>query len=317
MSAQALALSIAALVAAAGTGYAAFATVSAARVRKRRHRAALGAVTGGDGARSPSRLQGAGLAYAESITRKFYTGTTEALSPVVRLGHVERTRPGRRYLDRARAAGCEKEVSAPAFCEAQFRLALAGAGAGGLLGVAFSPQMALLLCAAGLAFGYTAPIRSLELSCKRRAADADQHLSEMLEVVALGLRSGLSFDLSFALYGDHFEGEFARSCGLAYRRWALGLMTREESLRLLASSYECEQLGRFVDSVVRSLRLGTSLAGVLEEAASQSRATYRAALEERVAKAPVKMMLPTGTLILPAMLLMVMGPVLLELAGGF
>ena len=40
-------------------------------------------------------------------------------------------------------------------------------------------------------------------------------------------------------------------------------------------------------------------------------------LEERVAKAPVKMMLPTGTLILPAMLLLVMGPILLELAGGF
>ena len=72
-----------------------------------------------------------------------------------------------------------------------------------------------------------------------------------------------------------------------------------------------------VDSILRSLRLGTSLTGALEDAASQSRATYRTALEERVAKAPVKMMLPTGTLILPAMLLMVMGPVLIELAGGF
>ena len=68
---------------------------------------------------------------------------------------------------------------------------------------------------------------------------------------------------------------------------------------------------------MRAVRRGTSLTGVREDAASQSRATYRAALEERVAKAPVKMMLPTGTLILPAMLLMVMGPVLLELAGGF
>ena len=40
-------------------------------------------------------------------------------------------------------------------------------------------------------------------------------------------------------------------------------------------------------------------------------------LEERVAKAPVKMMVPTGVLILPAMLMLVLGPVLLELAGGF
>ena len=35
------------------------------------------------------------------------------------------------------------------------------------------------------------------------------------------------------------------------------------------------------------------------------------------AKAPVKMMVPTGVLILPAMLMLVLGPVLLELAGGF
>lgn len=43
---------------------------------------------------------------------------------------------------------------------------------------------------------------------------------------------------------------------------------------------------------------------------------HRAQVEERVAKAPVKMMVPTGTLILPAMLLLVLGPVLLELMEG-
>lgn len=46
------------------------------------------------------------------------------------------------------------------------------------------------------------------------------------------------------------------------------------------------------------------------------RAPSIARLEERVAKAPVKMMMPTGALILPAMLLLVLGPVLLELANG-
>ena len=88
-------------------------------------------------------------------------------------------------------------------------------------------------------------------------------------------------------------------------------------MRELAASYDCAQLTRVVDGVVRSLRLGTALTGTLEEAAEQSRACYRTMLEERVAKAPVKMMLPTGTLILPAMLMLVMGPILLELAGGF
>jgi tight adherence protein C len=54
----------------------------------------------------------------------------------------------------------------------------------------------------------------------------------------------------------------------------------------------------------------------LEAAARDARVSYRTARQEEVAKAPVKMMIPTGVLILPAMLILVLGPVLLELIGG-
>jgi len=57
------------------------------------------------------------------------------------------------------------------------------------------------------------------------------------------------------------------------------------------------------------------LADNLDDAAAEARANYRTARQESVAKAPVKMMLPTSTLILPAMLILVLGPVLLELMG--
>ena len=318
MSALSAALAASSCALSAVCGYVVFTLTAQRRMRIRRRRKALDIVSGGgDDARQPRDLRGVGLRYAESLTRRLYTGAAEPLSPLVRAKQADKTRSGRRFLEQVRFAGCEKDVSVSAFCEAELRLGLVGAAAGGLLGAMFSLELAALLCTVGLAVGYSLPSQGLKAARKRRAIDAEQHLSEMLEVVALGLRSGLSFDLSFALYGSHFEGEFAQACGRAYRRWALGLMTREESLRQLAQSYECEQLKRVIDGVLRSLRLGTSLTGVLEDAASQSRAAYRAALEERVAKAPVKMMLPTGTLILPAMLLMVMGPVLLELAGGF
>ena len=55
----------------------------------------------------------------------------------------------------------------------------------------------------------------------------------------------------------------------------------------------------------------------LEEAAQESRNLYKAKQEEIVSKAPVKMMIPTGTLIFPAMLILVLGPILLELGSGF
>ena len=318
MSAAVVISGVLACASSAGMGFVAFSALAGRRERLTRRRRALELAVGDAAKATPSNgAWGIGLRYAESLTRRLYTGATEPLSFAVRSKTAGQTRAGKRYLEQSSAAGCGKDVSVSAFCEARLRLALAGVAIGALVGAVFSVELSALLAFAGALAGLTAPDRAVRTARKRRALDAEQHLSEMLEVVSLGLRSGLSFDLSFALYGGHFDSGFALDCGRAYRRWALGLMTREQSLRGLADSYECEQLGRIIDGMIRSLRLGTPLNDVLEEAASQSRATYRASLEERVAKAPVKMMLPTGTLILPAMLLMVMGPVLLELAGGF
>ena len=288
------------------------------RKRRARRVAALGsAARGMQLVAAPSSMRGLALRYAEAMTRRLFTGETSPINPSVRARRAGQTHAGMRYMSQAAAAGCAKDVTVSAFCEARTRLAIVGALAGALVGAVFSVELGLLLGFAGAALGLSAPMRDVGKARRDRAIGAERHLSEMLEVVALGLRSGLTFDRSFALYGMHFDNEFAQSCSKAYRRWSLGLTTREEALRELAASYDCDQLSRIVDSVVRSLRFGSALADILEEAAAQSRATYRTALEERVAKAPVKMMLPTGTLILPAMLLLVMGPILLELAGGF
>ena len=288
------------------------------RERARRREAALeaqGARTGAQ--RDATQARNWAVRYAESLTRRLFTGAIGALTPSVRSGHAGDTRAGKRFAEMAVSAGCDKSISAAGFCETRTRMAIGGMLAGALVGALLSTELAILLAIAGTFTGASLLPRAVRQMRKSRGVCAERHLSEMLEVVALGLRSGLTFDRSFELYGSHFDNEFAQACARAYRMWSLGLTTRDEALRVLAASFDCSQLARVVDGVLRGLRFGSSITGFLEEAASQSRATYRAALEERVAKAPVKMMLPTGTLILPAMLMLVMGPILLELAGGF
>lgn len=214
-------------------------------------------------------------------------------------------------------AGLASEVTLEGYREVRVRLALGFAAVGGLVGAVLSNELALLLGACGAVVGAFAPRWALRAIERERAAEVERHLSEMLEVVALGLRSGLSFDRSFELYSSHFDSSLAQGCISAQRRWTLGLTTRDEALRALAATYDSGQLTRVVDNVVRALRFGSSLAESLEAAAAEARADHRAHVEEMVAKAPVKMMMPTGALILPAMLLLVLGPVLLELAEGF
>lgn len=215
------------------------------------------------------------------------------------------------------AAGLRGVVSAAAFWEVRARAAVLGAALGGVAGACLSPQVAGLLALLGLAAGWRLPKSAVAECVKVRADHMERHLAEMLDVMALGLRSGLSFERSLDLYLGHFDSMLAQSFERAKVQWSCGLMTREEALRNVAASYDSPVMARVVEDMVRSLRFGSSLAEGLEMAAEEVRSSYRSRKEEQVAKAPVKMMVPTGALILPAMLILVLGPVLLELMEGF
>ena len=283
--------------------------------RRRRHRRALGGAGTTDAVGSAAASAGGSaddrvVAYLTALTRRLEGAAPHrwALPP---LGHPAW------FGDHLARAGLGDAVSVAACGEARVRLAAAGAALGGALGMAASPEAALLLAGAGGALGWRAPRWAVARRSRRRAEEMERHLSEMLDVVALGLRSGLSFDRSLALYGEHFDTLLAASLTGALRQWECGLATREEALRRVAASYDSPPFTRVVENVVRSLRFGASMADSLEDAAREARASYRARLQEQVAKAPVKMMVPTATLILPAMLMLVLGPVMLELIGGF
>ena len=194
---------------------------------------------------------------------------------------------------------------------------LIGLSFGALFGIVFTSEMAMLLGCIGAVLGWKAPLWALKQERDTRRSDLENHLSEMLEVLSLGLRSGLSFETSFELYHEHFSNALGRSCLSTQQLWQLGLATRESALRRFATSYDSPLFSRVVENIVRSLRFGSSLADSLEAFALESRAAHRAFMEEKVAKAPVKMLIPTAALILPAMLLLVLGPVLLEMIQGF
>ncbi len=220
----------------------------------------------------------------------------------------------RRFRENIRRTGYSDRVTFAGYREARIRLTFGAAAAGLLFGLVFSTDLGVVLGALSGAGGSRLIYGEMVRKRRQRQREAESHLSEMLEVVSLGMRSGLTFDLSFALYTEHFESSFARDCRAAHRRWISGLATRSDALVDLADYYDSDQLARTIESINRSLSLGTELSARLADIAAVAREKRKAELEEEVSKAPVKMMIPTGTLILPAMLLLVMGPVLLELA---
>lgn len=221
------------------------------------------------------------------------------------------------FRAKALASGFGERLTAEGMLRARLELAAACSAAGIVCGALLSGMMALLLGFAGLAFGWRAPLHALELRIDRRGEQVERHLPEMLDVVSLGLRSGLSFEGALDAYCRHFDTLLAHELASAKARWSSGLTSRDEALGLVADSFDSPVLKRVLGDVARSLRYGSALSESLGSVAVEVRKEYRARKQEEVAKAPVKMMIPTGALILPAMLILVLGPVMLELMTGF
>lgn len=148
---------------------------------------------------------------------------------------------------------------------------------------------------------------------KHDRAACERDFPAMLEVIALGMRAGMSFDNAFELYTQRFDNHLASLCGESLGVWKNGLVTREQGMRDLAKRIDTPFFSRFTEATLRAIRFGAPMTHMLADLAYEARKEYRAMREERVAKAPVKMLIPTGALILPAMLLLVLGPVVLDL----
>lgn len=214
-------------------------------------------------------------------------------------------------------AGISRALTGDGYACARIYFSMGGLLAGGLLGACFSPLLAAIGAIAGAIWGWNGLSRAIKEEVRCRALSAEQQFSQMIEVIVLGLNSGMSFDRALLLYCESFGGSLSEVAGSSQRQWAHSLIDRSEGLRQIARSYDSLLFDRFAENVIRSIRFGTSMAENLSLLAVEARAIRKSKLEERVAKAPVKMMLPVATLILPAMLVLVMGPIMLDLMEGF
>ena len=135
-------------------------------------------------------------------------------------------------------------------------------------------------------------------------------LPAMLDVLTLGLAAGLSFDASLELYCERYDGELSRALLESMLAWRMGIRSREAELARLADELGVPPFRRFASVVGESLSFGTPLAEALERQGEAIRDEQRSQVEEEIERVPVKMLVPLGTLIVPAMLVAILGPLL-------
>lgn len=158
-------------------------------------------------------------------------------------------------------------------------------------------------------FGFVRAAR--ERSARFGLAEAcEREMPEFLDILALGLSAGLSFDASLELYCSRSHSRLAQEMTNTMRSWQMGFINRSGALEDLSHRVDSISLRRFCSSVCEALSFGAPLAATLERQADLIREEQKTITQERIEEVPVRMLVPLGTLVVPAMLLAILGPLL-------
>ena len=167
--------------------------------------------------------------------------------------------------------------------------------------------------AAGLA-GWFGPSFILDYLVSARQQRIREGLPDTLDLIVVCVEAGLALDqamlhVSRELMDVH--PDISREVELVNLE-IRGGKRRTEALRALADRTGEAELSKLVAVMIQTDRFGTSIADSLRTHSDFMRVRRRQEAEERAAKVGVKLVFPIFFLILPAMLIVVAGPGLLQ-----
>jgi tight adherence protein C len=158
------------------------------------------------------------------------------------------------------------------------------------------------------------------MTLRRRAMERQDHvlkaLPESLDLLTTCVEAGLSLDYAFQRVADRQTGPVSDEINRMLREKALG-KTRRDALTALAERIDLPDVNVFVQSVIQAEHQGTSIAGVLRTQSRQLRIRRRQRAEEAAQQAGPKMVFPLVFFVLPSLFIVVLGPVAIDVWGGF
>jgi tight adherence protein C len=187
----------------------------------------------------------------------------------------------------------------------------------------FGPQssfktLTMLVVIAGVA-GAIGPKAALDRLVSRRRDRIRKAIPDSLDLLVVCVEAGVGLDAAMlrvardmAFLHPDLASEF-----LIVNRTVNAGISREEAMHGLWQRTGVEELRGLASSMVQSERLGTSIARILRVYAEALRRKRRQTAEKRAAEASIKMIIPLGLFMLPALFALILGPAAMSLANTF
>ena len=179
--------------------------------------------------------------------------------------------------------------------------------------IPFTRAMSLVLLTA--AAGYYLPEMLLHFMTKKRLERMRNSLPDMIDLMVICTESGMSVDAAIARISREMTSTYpdlAQEFYLSSVEMRAGA-TRIEAFRNLALRSGLEDLKDLVSMLVQADQFGTSLAESLRVQSDMMRSRRTQRAEELAAKIPVKMLVPLILFIFPTLLMVLLGPAIIQL----
>ena len=169
------------------------------------------------------------------------------------------------------------------------------------------------------AAGYYLPDVYLRFRTNQRAKDMRDTLPDLIDLLVICTESGLGMDAAI----NRVSQEIARSSKILAEEFYLAALEiragagRSTALKNLALRVDLEDLHSLVSMLVQADRFGTSLADSLRIQSEVMRTKRMQRAEEIAAKVPVKMLIPLIFFIFPSLLMVLIGPAVLQISAIF
>jgi tight adherence protein C len=163
----------------------------------------------------------------------------------------------------------------------------------------------------GLLLGFMAPDFYLSSKASGRGNGVLEQLPDALDLLTISVEAGLGFDAAIVKVTEKMKGplsdEFKRAAG----EQRIG-KSRQESLRGISERVEVKELQNFISAIIQADQLGVSMSKVLRIQSEQLRQDRRQRAEEKAARAPILIMLPTVGCIFPSLFIVILAPAALS-----
>ena len=183
-----------------------------------------------------------------------------------------------------------------------------------------TPRLVMLQIITALAgIGFFAPALWLRQKVNARKREIEESFPNALDLIQISVEAGLGFDAAMTRVANEMVHSAPSLCQ-EFRMVQLEIAAggeREKALMELAGRTGVDEVKSFANVVLQSVRFGTSMSDALQIYANEMRTSRELRAQEQANKLPVKMSAVMSALMLPAMILLIVGPVVIRWMNTF